>query len=171
MKMLFKVLTIFWMTFTCCCILPTKSNENPSTSENFKQYWYERNIRLINEKLSRLNLKAESLPKVKNVILFIGDGMGSTTITATRVFKKQKFSFDERLSFDDFQATAFVQTDSLNSQIPDSASAATALFCGVKTNFEYIGYDASDDPFSCLNKEAETQSIISWAQQKNLKTG
>lgn len=163
---------ILWMIFTCCCSSPTKRVENPSTSENFKQFWYEKNMRLINEKVSRLNLKAESLPKVKNVILFIGDGMGSTSLTATRVFKKQKFSNnDERLIFDDFQATAFVQTDSLNSQIPDSASAATALFCGVKTNFEYIGYDASDDPFSCINKEAETQSIISWAQQKNLKTG
>lgn len=169
---IYRVLTILWMTFTCCFTAPTASKD-ATTSEKSKQFWYERNSRLINEKLLRLNLKPESLPKVKNVILFIGDGMGSTTLTASRVFKSQKLKSDseQKLIFDDFPSSAFVRTDSLNSQIPDSASAATALFCGVKTNFEYVGFDASADPHLCANIEAETQSIISWAQQKSLKTG
>jgi alkaline phosphatase len=173
MKIINVLTIILWMTLSCCCIATTtKSDDNDaSTSEKFKQFWYERNSRLISEKLQRLNLKPESLPKVKNVILFIGDGMGSTTLTATRVFKSQKLSRDEKLIFDHFPASSFVRTDSLNSQIPDSASAATALFCGVKTNFEYVGFDSRDGTFSCENQEAETQSIISWAQQKNLKTG
>lgn len=116
------------------------------------------------------------LPKVKNVVLFVGDGMGSTTLTATRVFKNQRLNaanlLEHRLVFDDFPASAFVRTDTLNSLIPESAAAATALFCGVKTNTEFVGLDATADPLlTCNNKLAETSSIIEWAQRKNLKTG
>ncbi|GFU05472.1 alkaline phosphatase, tissue-nonspecific isozyme [Nephila pilipes] len=41
----------------------------------------------------------------KNLILFLGDGMGMTTVTSTRIYKGQKKSRngeDELLTFDEF---------------------------------------------------------------------
>ncbi|PRD27878.1 UNVERIFIED_CONTAM: Alkaline phosphatase, tissue-nonspecific isozyme [Trichonephila clavipes] len=41
----------------------------------------------------------------KNLILFLGDGMGMTTVTSTRIYKgqkKNKNGEDELLSFDQF---------------------------------------------------------------------
>jgi alkaline phosphatase len=117
-------------------------------------------------------LKPENLVRVKNVILFVGDGMGLTTVTASRVYKRQKLGKPEaKLVFDEFPASALIQTDTANSQISESAAAATALFCGVKTNFENLGVDATAGKDACINIESHTTSIMSWAQQQNLKTG
>lgn len=137
-----------------------------------KAYWYNRNNEVIKQRLFNFNLKAENLVRVKNVILFVGDGMGLTTVTASRVFKRQILKSPEaRLVFDEFPASAFIQTDTENSQISESAAAATALFCGVKTNFESLGVDASGGKNACSNIESHTPSIISWAQEQNFKTG
>lgn len=140
------------------------------TSAHNKIYWYEKNHQLL---LNRMrNLQPEQLPRVKNVVMFIGDGMGMTTITAARTLKRQiTKNQNAQLSFDKFPATALLETDIANSQIPESAATATALFCGVKTNFENLGVDASAGKNACENIESRTPSIMSWAQDKNLKTG
>lgn len=152
-------------TFVCCLC----ASENAVKD---KLYWYNRNYELINRRLSYFNLKPEKLVRVKNVILFVGDGMGLTTVTATRVYKRQKFRNSElKLVFDEFPASALIQTDTANSQISESAAAATALFCGVKTNFESLGVDSSAGKNACTNIDSHTPSIASWAQQQNLKTG
>lgn len=161
----FQILLLTF-TFICCLSAPT-----PSDVKN-KFYWYNRNYELIKQKISFFGLKPENLNRVKNVILFVGDGMGLTTVTASRVYKQQKTKNEEaKLAFDDFPASAFIRTDTENSQISESAAAATALFCGVKTNFENLGVDASAGKDACTNIESHTSSIISWAQNKNLKTG
>lgn len=152
-------------TFVCCLCAPTENVKD-------KIYWYNRNYELINRRLSYFNLKPESLVRVKNVIVFVGDGLGLTTITASRVYKKQKLRNSEsKLVFDEFPASALIQTDVANSQISESAAAATALFCGVKTNFESLGVDSSAGKNACSNIDSHTPSIISWAQSQNLKTG
>lgn len=114
-----------------------------------------------------------SLPRVKNVVVFIGDGLDIATITASRTLKRQlENNPNAHLMFDDFPATAFMQTDIINSQIPESAATATALFCGVKTSFDSIGVDTTAiGRDACRNIESHTPSIIAWAQEKNLKTG
>ena len=151
--------------FVCCLCAPTENVKD-------KLYWYNRNYELINRRISYFNLKPESLVRVKNVILFVGDGMGLTTVTASRVYKKQKLkNYEAKLVFDEFPASALIQTDTANSQISESAAAATALFCGVKTNFESLGVDSSAGKHACNNIESHTPSIVTWAQQQNLKTG
>jgi alkaline phosphatase len=164
MKIAVIYFEILWLTFTfsCCLSAPTASDVKN------KFYWYNRNYELIKQRIKH----PENLPRVKNVILFVGDGMGMTTVTASRTYKQQKTKNEEaKLAFDDFPATAFVKTDTANSQISESAAAATALFCGVKTNFENLGVDASAGKDGCSNIESHTSSIISWAQSRNLKTG
>lgn len=68
---------------------------------------------------------------VKNVIFFIGDGMGYEVITTTRLLTVGK---DGRLWMETSKAVAIVRTYSANSLVTDSAAAGTALATGYKTN-------------------------------------
>ena len=73
----------------------------------------------------------------KNVILFIGDGMGISTITAARIFDGQsqgKNGEEHQLAFETFENVALVKTYNTNAQVPDSAGTATAILSGYKTN-------------------------------------
>lgn len=74
--------------------------------------------------------------KAKNVILFIGDGMGVSTVTAARIYDGQtrgQTGEENVLSFEKFPYTAMVKTYNTNQQVPDSAGTATAMHSGVKT--------------------------------------
>lgn len=79
--------------------------------------------------------------KAKNVILFIGDGMGISTITAARIFDGQsqgKKGEEHQLAFDSFENLALIKTYNTNAQVPDSAGTATAIMSGYKTNIGAI---------------------------------
>lgn len=66
------------------------------------------------------------------------------------------------------------QTYSANKLVSDSCSAATALFCGIKTNEDIVGLDATVAVNDCdlsLEKETQLESMISWAQKAGKATG
>lgn len=78
----------------------------------------------------------------KNVILFIGDGMGVSTVTAARIFEGQqlgKQGEEHQLSWESFPHTALSKTYNTNQQVPDSAGTATAMYTGVKTSAGVLG--------------------------------
>lgn len=80
--------------------------------------------------------------RAKNVILFIGDGMGVSTVTGARIFEGQQKGGDgerNQLSFEKFPYIALSKTYSANQQTPDSAPTMTAMVGGVKTNDGMIG--------------------------------
>lgn len=81
-------------------------------------------------------LRAPSGPPAKNIILFVGDGMGVPTITAARIRAGQLAGDpgeEHALSFDSFPFTAFSKTYTVDHQVPDSAGTMTAIVTGVKT--------------------------------------
>ena len=65
--------------------------------------------------------------RAKNVILFIGDGMGVSTVTATRVYS---VGVAGQLVVDQFPYTALSRTYSADSITPDSAPTMTAMMTG-----------------------------------------
>ena len=72
----------------------------------------------------------------RNVILFIGDGMGVSTVTAARIFDGQSLDMsgeEHELIFETFPHVALVKTYNTNQQVPDSAGTATAMMTGRKT--------------------------------------
>ena len=80
--------------------------------------------------------------RAKNVILFIGDGMGISTITAARIYDGQtrgESGEENLLSFEHFPQLALVKTYNTNQQVPDSAGTASAMNSGVKTRAGVIG--------------------------------
>ena len=75
--------------------------------------------------------------RARNVILFIGDGMGIATITAARILEGQQrgeSGEDNQLAFEAFPSSAFVRTYSANQQTSDSAPTATAMVTGWQAN-------------------------------------
>jgi len=88
----------------------------------------------------------------KNVILFIGDGMGVSTVTAGRIFIGQemgKTGEEHVLSFEDFDNVALVKTYNTNAQVPDSAGTATAIMSGYKTNIGTINVEPGKELQGC----------------------
>ncbi|CAH6791887.1 alkaline phosphatase, germ cell type [Phodopus roborovskii] len=82
----------------------------------------------------------------KNLIIFLGDGMGVSTVTATRILKGQlqgNLGPETPLAMDRLPYMALSKTYSTDMQVTDSASTATAFLCGVKTNFKVIGLSAA----------------------------
>ncbi|WP_417509397.1 alkaline phosphatase [Methylophaga sp.] len=80
--------------------------------------------------------------KAKNVILFVGDGMGISTITAARILEGQlngKPGEENRLTFETFPFTGLAKTYNVDAQTPDSAGTMTAMMSGVKTDAGIIG--------------------------------
>ena len=79
---------------------------------------------------------AHSAAERRNVILFIGDGMGVSTVTAARIFAGQLAGADgeeHNLSFERFPHLALVKTYTIDQQVPDSAGTMTAIITGAKT--------------------------------------
>lgn len=79
---------------------------------------------------------AGAAERAKNVILFIGDGMGVSTLTAARIYEGQKRGVDgasNLLSFESFPNLALVRTYSADSLVTDSAAGASALLTGHRT--------------------------------------
>lgn len=118
---------------------------------------------------------AEDAPadsRAKNVILFIGDGMGISTITAARIYDAQKrgeTGEENQLSFEKFANLALVKTYNTNAQVPDSAGTATAMHSGTKTRIGVLGIgpeaekgvckDALAHPLPLLGEEVKARGL------------
>lgn len=100
-------------------------------------------LKTINYKLlslvSIIFLSGLAEARVKNVILFIGDGMGEEHLKATAYY----FYDQDKLSFQQFPYSAKMRTESYQGATTDSAAAATAMATGVKTLNGYVGRDPS----------------------------
>jgi alkaline phosphatase len=73
--------------------------------------------------------------QAKNILFFLGDGMGPTTITAARIYKYQE---EGLLNFERLDRTARIKTYSANAMVTDSAPSMGAYMTGVKINNDVI---------------------------------
>lgn len=108
----------------------------------------------------------------RNVIIFVGDGMGIASLSTGRIFKGQlagRSGEEEVFSFDHFQNTGFSKTYNTDRQVPDSAGTATAMFTGVKTKAGFIGVDYSATETNEV--AASVSNIMEWAQEAGKRTG
>ncbi|XP_026477992.1 LOW QUALITY PROTEIN: alkaline phosphatase, tissue-nonspecific isozyme-like [Ctenocephalides felis] len=97
--------------------------------------------------------------------------MGPNTVTASRILR---YGEGGLLSFEKFPHIGLLKTYCVNKQVPDSASTATALFCGSKTNYETSGVDANVELKDCpasMKPQSRLESIIGWAQRTGKSTG
>ncbi|XP_044583815.1 alkaline phosphatase-like [Cotesia glomerata] len=113
--------------------------------------------------------------EAKGVILFVGDGMGMSTLTAARILSGQRHGNtgeEAELVWDTFPAVSLAKTYNMDAQVGESSACATALLCGVKANYETLGLDSSAKFDNCLSsKTARVTSIVDWAQREGKSTG
>ena len=111
----------------------------------------------------------------KNVILFIGDGMGVSTITAARIYDGQTKGMDGEenvLSFERFPNLALIKTYNTNQQVPDSAGTATAMLTGTKTRAGVINIGPNARRSSCESARANPlTTIVDEAKRRGLSAG
>jgi alkaline phosphatase len=113
--------------------------------------------------------------RAKNVILFLGDGMGISTITAGRIYEGQSRGVDgesNSLSFEKLPWTALSKTYSHDTQVTDSAAGITAITTGVKTRNKVIGLTGATVPETCATeKGARVETIAELAKRHGLSAG
>jgi alkaline phosphatase len=114
--------------------------------------------------------------RAKNVILFIGDGMGISTVTAARILEGQlrnnQSGEENLLSFERLPYLALSKTYSVNQQTSDSAPTSTAMVTGVKTEDGILSVDQDvvrGDYTTVAGNELTT--ILELAEQGGLSTG
>jgi len=88
----------------------------------------------------------------KNVILLIGDGMGSAHRTAARLYAVGRGG---ELAMDNLPEAGMARTWSTESVVTDSAAAGTALATGVKTFNKAIAVDPDKKPVPTILEKAQ----------------
>ncbi len=118
--------------------------------------------------------------RAKNVIFFLGDGMGINTLTAARIFAAGE---DGELAIDKLPESAFVKTFSNDAQVTDSAASMAAYMTGVKHNNGVVsmsfgtrsvapGKDANGNALvsRCENGAAAT-TLLELAKRRGMAVG
>ena len=120
-------------------------------------------------------LRMEQGKKAKNIILFIGDGMGVSTITAARIFDGQSKGMsgeDNKLSFEQFPEIAMVRTYNLDAQVPDSAGTASSINTGLRTQIGKINVQPGALYAGCSKSKAKPPTLFAdLAKQANMSVG
>ena len=111
----------------------------------------------------------------KNVILFLGDGMGVSTITAARIFAGQQQGLDGEeyeLAFDKFDNVALIKTYNVDAQVADSAGTISALVTGQKTRMGVLSVTADVPRGDCAAAlQHELPTILELAEEAGLASG
>uniref|UniRef100_A0A4W5PBI3 Alkaline phosphatase n=1 Tax=Hucho hucho TaxID=62062 RepID=A0A4W5PBI3_9TELE len=159
-----QYVTVIRMLLKSMCVSGPVEEENP-------EFWRAQGAKALQAALNRkLNTNV-----AKNIMLFLGDGMGITTITAARILKGQMHnqSGEETvMTMDTFPHAGLLKTYSVDFQIPDSSSTATAYLCGVKTNLNTVGVNAAARNGICKTQKGnEVSSILKWAKDAGKSVG
>ncbi len=121
-----------------------------------------------------LHLKANH-QRARNLILFIGDGMGLSTVTAARILEGQQRGQpgeENLLSFERFPYVALSKTYNSNQQIPDSAGSMSAIMTGVKTKAGLIAMDQTIRVNECTSTRGHRlQTLLEQAELADKSTG
>ena len=106
---------------------------------------------------------AHAAGEAKNVIFFLGDGMGPAVVTSTRILKVGEAG---QLTMDKLARTAKIRTYSNDAQTTDSAPSMAAYMTGVKMNNEVISMTADTQAQSPL-RDANNNSGLSGCDAGN----
>ena len=117
----------------------------------------------------------QGISGAKNVILFVGDGMGLSTVTAARILEGQLDGLRgeaNSLSFERFPRVGLSNVHNYDSQVPDSAGSMTAMMSGKKTDRGLINVGRRATRGDCSTLAGN--ELTSWfmeAEELGLATG
>lgn len=135
------------------------------------QDWYSEGRALVEKN----RMLSPNKARAKNIILFIGDGMGVSTVTAARILGGQLEGHtgeENILAWEHFPNVALSKTYNTNQQVADSAGTATAFMTGVKSNAGVINVHSSVSRGDCLaSKGRDLTSFLELAEVAGMSTG
>jgi alkaline phosphatase len=109
------------------------------------------------------------------VILFIGDGMGVSSVTAIRILDGQRKGMpgeENVLSFERFPHVALAKTYEVNQQVGESSGTATAILTGSKTQAGFIGIGKDAERGNCASARGNhLQTALELAEAAGMSTG
>ncbi len=105
----------------------------------------------------KTNQESRSTPsqRAKNIILMIGDGMGTTQVYSGLIANHGE------LNLQHFPITGFSKTYSADNLITDSAAGATAFSTGHKTKNGAVGVDPNGKPVPTILETASKNGLAS----------
>jgi len=108
--------------------------------------------------------------RAKNVVLFVGDGMGISTIAATRVYS---VGVDGNLVMDQFPHAALSRTADADHITADSASTMTSMITGTNANSGVLGFGAETEfgDFNADGDGARLSTALEQAKARGLRVG
>src|SRR4028119_1368884 len=116
--------------------------------------------------------------RARNVILFVGDGMGVPPLAAPVILEgpiPAVAGEENFLSFERFPYLAHSKTYQNNQQVPDSAPTMTALVTGSKANDGMLSIApnvfSSNDWEAAMKPENRLVTILEQAEKKGMWTG
>ena len=157
------------------CNAPATSLSSEQLASLTSNAWFsDAQTKLATTKTANASIVTES-GKAKNIILFVGDGMGISTITAARILAGQlegEMGEEHQLSFETMPYSGFVKTYNVDAQTPDSAGTMTAMASGVKTDVGVIGIDEAVERGNCVSgKGHELVTSLELAEIAGKATG
>lgn len=133
--------------------------------------WFEAGARSVRE---AMQLEPER-GRARNIILFVGDGMGVSTVTAARILEGQLrggSGEENLLAFERLPYVALVKTYTTDQQVPDSAGTMTAMMTGVKTKAGLIAVSQLAGRGDCQSSQGnELLTFLEQAEMAGLATG
>ncbi|MCC5887510.1 MAG: alkaline phosphatase [Gammaproteobacteria bacterium] len=160
---------LFWVA-TQLFPPPTDEPEPAPLTEADAEYWREQGRQAL-----RQAGRPSPPPPARNVILFVGDGMGVSTVTAARILAGQLAGGpgeDHRLYMETLPRTGLAKTYNVNQQVPDSAGTMTAIMTGVKTNAGIISLDGRARRGDCESSlGTEVPTLLQQAAAAGMGTG
>jgi alkaline phosphatase len=133
--------------------------------------WFEAGRQAARE----VSAEAADSGHARNVILFLGDGMGITTVTAARILEGQRrgeSGEDNVLAFERFPYTALSKVYTTDAQTPESAGTMSAIVTGAKTRSVSLSVDETvgRGDFAAVAGH-ELTTILEQAEDRGLVTG
>ncbi|WP_163831039.1 alkaline phosphatase [Spartinivicinus ruber] len=156
-----KCLLIIW------CCLPKVSIAQQESSDT----WYEAGQQAVAAAIRQQSNTALA----RNVILFVGDGMGVSTVTAARILDgqlKEKAGEENLLAFEKLPYVGLSKTYNTNQQTADSAGTMTAMVTGVKTLAGVISVGQQAIRGDCeTSKQHKVMTLLEQAEEAEMSTG
>jgi alkaline phosphatase len=146
------------------CLTGCSSEDTEKNANSRSQYWFEQGKETVaqRKRLLEAEAKLDLDGKAKNIIFILGDGMGVSTLTASRIFVGQEKGLlgeEFSLSFEDFPHTALIKTYNVDLQTPDSAGTMSALMTGMKTDEGIISLPASVSRGDCASMTLQDKKL------------
>ena len=141
----------FLLLIIMCSQIVYAGDENykPDSTKSYQNFSFYQPVKIDENKLKQVYT-------VKNIILFIGDGMGVSQIFSGMTANKGK------LNLEYLKYIGFAKTQSYGDYVTDSGAAATAMASGIKTYNGAIG----------VNQDTlKVSNLIELAEAKGLSTG